>query len=128
MNITREKYTKLANGLFDKMIELTKEGETSLKAYEVAFQDVIEEVFPEKCWWEVTECQIFWHLMEFQDPGETVQAILQGLKEDDDGMDRVIEILTNKWHLDCLVYNIPVSPSDVKDIVEELVSMKKEEE
>ena len=43
-------------------------------------------------------------------------------------MDKIIEILTNKWYLDCLVYNIPVSPSDVKDIVEELVSMKKEEE
>lgn len=128
MKITRENYSKLANGLFDKMIELKKEGETSIKAYEVAFQDVIEEVFPEKCWWEVTECQIFWHLMEFQDPGETVQAILKGLKEDDDGMDGVIEILSNKWFLDCLVYNIPVSPSDVKDIVEELVSMKKEEE
>ena len=82
MKITREQHSKLANCLFDKMIELKKEGETSLKAYEVSFQDVIEEVFPEKCWWEVTECQIFWHLMEFQDPGETVQAILKGLKED----------------------------------------------
>lgn len=43
-------------------------------------------------------------------------------------MDKIIEILAGKWHTDCLVYNIPVSPSDVKDIVEELVSMKKEEE
>ena len=43
-------------------------------------------------------------------------------------MDKIIEILANKWYLDCLVYNIPVSPSDVKDIVEELISMKKEEE
>ena len=43
-------------------------------------------------------------------------------------MDEIIEILANKWYIDCLVYNIPVSPSDVKDIVEELVSMKNEEE
>ena len=43
-------------------------------------------------------------------------------------MDKIIEILANKWYTDCLVYNIPVSPSDVKDIVEELVSMKNEEE
>lgn len=43
-------------------------------------------------------------------------------------MDKIIEILANKWYIDCLVYNIPISPSDVKDIVEELVSMKKEEE
>ena len=42
-------------------------------------------------------------------------------------MDKIIEVLTSKWHTDCLVYDIPVSPSDVKDIVEELVLMKKEE-
>ena len=38
---------------------------------------------------------------------------------------RLINILANKWYTDCLVYNIPVSPSDVKDIVEELMSMRK---
>ena len=43
-------------------------------------------------------------------------------------MDKIVEILTNKWYTDCLVYDIPVSPSDVKDIVEELISMKNEEE
>jgi hypothetical protein len=43
-------------------------------------------------------------------------------------MDKIIEILASKWYIDCLVYNIPVSPSDVKDVVEELVLMKNEEE
>lgn len=43
-------------------------------------------------------------------------------------MDKIIEILANKWYLDCLVYNIPVSPSDVKDIIEELFELKKERE
>ena len=43
-------------------------------------------------------------------------------------MDKIIEILAEKWYIDCLVYNIPVSPSDVKDIVEELISMKNKEE
>ena len=43
-------------------------------------------------------------------------------------MENIIKILAEKWYIDCLVYNIPVSPSDVKDIVEELISMKKEEE
>lgn len=38
-------------------------------------------------------------------------------------MDKIVDVLTNKWHLDCLVYNIPVNPSDVRDIVEELVEM-----
>lgn len=82
MNITREQHTKLANGLFDKMIELQKDGETNIKAYEVAFQDVIEEVFPNESWWNVTNCEIFMHLLEYKDPGATVQAILEGLKEE----------------------------------------------
>ena len=82
MYITSEQHTKLAQNLFDKMIELKKEGETHIKKYEVAFQDAIEEVFPGELWWEVTECQIFWHLMEHRDPEKTIIAILKGLKED----------------------------------------------
>lgn len=43
-------------------------------------------------------------------------------------MDKIAEILANKWYFDCLVYNIPVSKSDVKDTVEELLELKKEKE
>lgn len=82
MYITGTKHTKLAQGLFDKMIELRDGGETNIKTYEVEFQDVIEEVFPTMCWYDVTECQIFDHLMEHKDPTATVIAILKGLKED----------------------------------------------
>lgn len=82
MFITSEKHTELTQKLFDTMIKLQKEGETNIKAYEVAFQDVIEEVFPGECWWNVTECEIFMHLMEHRDPEATVIAILKGLKED----------------------------------------------
>lgn len=39
-----------------------------------------------------------------------------------------IEILRDKWYEDCLKYNIPVSPSDVKNIVEELIGMREENE
>lgn len=35
--------------------------------------------------------------------------------------DKIIEILKQKWYLDCLVYNIPVSPSDIKDVLEDLI-------
>lgn len=38
----------------------------------------------------------------------------------------MIEVLAEKWYNDCLVYDIPVSPSDVKDIVEELMELAKE--
>lgn len=82
MYITSDKREKLAQGLFDKMIELKKAKERNIKTYEVAFQDVIEEVFPDECWWEVTECQIFNHLLEFKDPEKTVIEILKQLKED----------------------------------------------
>ena len=77
MYITSEQHTKLAQGLFDKMIELRKGGITHIKQYEIAFQDAIEEVFPDESW-----CEIFMHLMEHQDPQATVIAILKGLKED----------------------------------------------
>ena len=82
MYITSDQHTKLAQGLFDKMIELRKEGEKKIKAYEIAFQDVIEEVFPDMCWYDVTDCEIFMHLMEHKDPTATIIAILKGLKED----------------------------------------------
>lgn len=82
MHITSEQHTKLAQGLFDKMIELRKEGEKHIKKYEIAFQDVIEEVFPGESWWNVTECQIFMHLMEHKDAEKTIIAILKGLKEE----------------------------------------------
>lgn len=82
MNITSEQRTKLAQDLFDKMIAMKKAGEKNIKAYEVAFQDIIERVFPEECWWNITDCQIFMHLMEHKDPEATVIAILKGLKED----------------------------------------------
>ena len=82
MFITSEQHTKLAQGLFDKMIELKKEGQTNIKAYEIAFQDAINEVFPNEYWWNVTSCGIFMHLMEHKDPTATVIAILKGLKEE----------------------------------------------
>lgn len=82
MYITSEQHTKLANRLFDELIELKSNGELNIKAYEIAFQDVIEEVFPNESWWNVTECQIFMHLMEHRDPEATVIAILKGLKEE----------------------------------------------
>lgn len=82
MYITGDKHTELAQKLFDKKIEMMEAGITHIKQYEVAFQNVIEDVFPDKLWWEVTDCQIFMHLMEHKDPEATVIAILKELKED----------------------------------------------
>ena len=82
MYITGAQRTKLAQGLFDKMMAMQKKGETSIKKYEVVFQSVIETVFPDMAWWEVTSCQIFEHLTEHRSAEKTVIAILKGLKED----------------------------------------------
>jgi hypothetical protein len=43
-------------------------------------------------------------------------------------MDKIIGVLVDKWYIDCLVYNIPVSPSDIRDMVEELIEMAKEKQ
>ena len=82
MYIITSQREKLAQGLFDKMIELRQKGEGRIKKYEIAFQNVIESVFPEASWWNITGCEIFMHLMEHQDPEATVIEILKQLKED----------------------------------------------
>lgn len=43
-------------------------------------------------------------------------------------MDNFVDKLVEKWYEDCLMYNIPVSPSDVRDIVENLVLIKNAKE
>lgn len=73
---------KLGNALSEKCNELMTSGVTNLKEYEVAFQDVIEQMYPGKCWWEVTDCQIFLHLFEHKDPRDTIMEILAQLKEE----------------------------------------------
>lgn len=82
MHITSSQRSVLAQKLFDKMIELKRKKERHIKKYEIAFQEVIEQVFPNECWWEVTGCQIFMHLMEHKDPEKTIIEILKQLKED----------------------------------------------
>ena len=82
MYINSTQREQLVQKLFDKMIEMRKAGKKNIKTYEIAFQNVIEEVFPDECWWDVTGCEIFQHLMEHKDPEATVIAILKELKED----------------------------------------------
>ena len=72
----------LACRLFDKMIELKNNEVSNLKEYGIAFQEVIQDICPEKCWWDVSDCRIFMHLMEHKDPEATVIEILKQLKEE----------------------------------------------
>ena len=71
---------RLANALHEKCHELQISGITHIKQYEIAFQEVIEELFPNKLWWEVTECEIFLHLLESGDPEKVIIEILKQYK------------------------------------------------
>lgn len=71
---------KLLEALLRKNAELKKQKEKNTKVYEAAFQKVVEELFPGKCWWDVTSCQIFDHLVAYKDTMRTCIAIAEGLK------------------------------------------------
>ena len=59
--------------------ELYRRQESNIKAYEVAFQDVLEKMFPDKAWWEVCKLDIFNHLFTERDPEATIEAIVDSL-------------------------------------------------
>ena len=53
----------------------------NIKQLEIALQEVIENFFPDKCWWEVTDCQIFNELfMNGVNPREICDMIVDQLK------------------------------------------------
>ena len=67
---------ELADGLFNAIRSLRGKGVSDMKTYEKAFQDVLERIFPEKDWFEVTSVNIFWDLMSTKDPEQTAINIL----------------------------------------------------
>ena len=76
-----EKKNMLENALIEKCTAMMDKGITNIKMYEMTFQDVIEEIYPEHLWWEVTECDIFLHLLGFKDPWLTIREIIATVKE-----------------------------------------------
>ena len=87
----------LRTALTDAAISLETSGNGNIKAYEDAFQRVLEEFYPDKSWWEVTTCNIFWSLFEGRNPKLTIDDIMNNLivnetpveesLEDDDDID-----------------------------------------
>ncbi len=73
---------KLRVALDATAFKLAQQGETHIKKYEIAFQEVIENLFPKKPWYEVTSCNIFMKLMETRNITETIECIVDGLRED----------------------------------------------
>lgn len=66
----------------NQAVEDTMKGENrnNIKYYEDALQKAIEDMYPDKSWWDITDLNIFWHLFENKDPYLTVKAIIDNLK------------------------------------------------
>lgn len=71
----------LESALIKNCNAMIDNGIVNMKIYEMTFQDVIEEIYPGQPWWEVTECNIFMHLLAFKDPWATIREILTTVKE-----------------------------------------------
>lgn len=59
---------------------LRQQGNHNLKAFEVVFQDVIEDFFPEHSWWEVVDFDIFSDLFANRTPRATIEGIISHVK------------------------------------------------
>lgn len=51
----------------------------NIKNLEIALQGVIEDHFPDYCWWEVTKCSIFNELLSGTKPREVCDKIIDAL-------------------------------------------------
>ena len=78
---------ELRTALYNKCSDLMSKNEYNIKAYEIAFQEVIEGLYPEHSWWEVTSCNIFMDLFNGRDPMATVENIVSQLNEPESGED-----------------------------------------
>lgn len=73
---------ELRVALDDAAFELSMRQVTNLKAYEIAFQEAIEKLYPDNAWWEITDCNIFMDLFEHRDIDHTINEIINQLKID----------------------------------------------
>ena len=79
---------ELRSALEDAAFALSSRQVVNLKAYEVAFQDAIEKLYPDNAWWEITDCNIFWDLFENRDIDHTINEIINQLKCDEDTVEK----------------------------------------
>lgn len=72
--------SELTTALNDRAEQLMSKGTSNIKEYEMAFQEVIENLEPDKLWWEVTDLNIFYDLFENRDVMGCVNRIIDNLK------------------------------------------------
>ena len=74
-------YNSLEYKLNKTVDDLINDGVVNIKVYEDRLQKVLEDEYPDKSWWDVTDCNIFWDLFENKDPHHTVKEILNNMKD-----------------------------------------------
>ena len=74
-------YESLEYKLNKTVDDLMNDGVVNIKVYEDRLQKVLEDEYPDKSWWDVTDCNIFWDLFENRDPYHTVKEILDNMKD-----------------------------------------------
>lgn len=79
---TEDTRSELEIALNRKASELKSRNVIDKKSYEIAFQDVIEGMFPGNMWWEVTNCNIFWALFSGETPESVIKMIIDGLNDE----------------------------------------------
>ena len=73
------KREELKNAL-EKVYKKLYAHEKNIKVWEMEYQKAIKSVFPDMCWWEVTDCDIFMSLYTIKDPAFTMAQILNDFK------------------------------------------------
>ena len=79
--ITQEEKKRLEIGLRLGMQDF----KGNIKECEIKLQEIIENMFPNECWWKITSCDIFLTLFQTRNIMETIYDIvrLTNAKESD---------------------------------------------
>lgn len=72
----------------------------NMKVYENVLQAAIEEMVPDKSWWEVTDCDIFQDLFNTQDVYGTIDCIIDNLKPEYKDLSESVEFDETKTYVD----------------------------
>ena len=91
---------ELESLLINTVDSLINNSENHIKKFEIALQNVLENYFPEKSWWEVTNINIFMDLFENRDPYGTVRRIIDDMYGTDEGEEVVEESLNEARNRD----------------------------
>ena len=79
---------KLKSKLTESVDYLQRKGNKNIQSYETAFETILEEFFPGKSWYEVTNVDIFNDLFTGRDPYKTIRSICESIKPENESFNR----------------------------------------